>query len=396
MKGFARYGLPAAALCLALCLAGCAETIQALQELRDKTASSGVQSHAASRPERQETSPEPAPAPETTGGQSGSLPQTSGQGMEWDSCRDLRDWIEREGKMAGVAFIGYADDTTPEEYVNLLEWRGYLEAYDFLLKIPANCLVQAEKGYQLYCILPGPSVAVTVREWMGSDIFGDDTGTAGEVLYASDSGEPVLLLCGHDLIQPNLQVTLEDNAGNTLVWLPRSTDDGLPYLGKAEQGLLDFTPITTIPLDEYDRQLATPEILQGEWMAWDAHTREGQPQVCSLCFYPDQGETWGMEYFYGPPGEKAWFWFEGEFIPSAAPVGWITEDMSEFSMELVGGIALETGLPPAYEGQEISRGLNGVYNIYYYPDLDVIEVVYQFGQPLLEEIGSITFERSSG
>ena len=79
---------------------------------------------------------------------------------------------------------------------------------------------------------------------MGSDIYGDDSGQAGELLYQSDSGDPILLLCGYDLIQPDLQVILEDPAGNLLTWLPRSTDDSLqPYLAEQLLGsIVDFTP----------------------------------------------------------------------------------------------------------------------------------------------------------
>ena len=70
--------------------------------------------------------------------------------------------------------------------------------------------------------------------------------------------------------------------------------------------------------------------------------------------------------------------------------------MSEFSMELVGGTALESGLPPQHKDKEPIFYLSGAYSIDYYPELDMIEVGHQFGSPLLDGIITILFERAPG
>lgn len=414
-----RVMLTAMALCMVLSLTGCGAALQAIQQLREKTPDPppGVQTgETGSKPAEPQSPGQPAPQvparpapeaepaqPEQPAPQVPTQPEPPApQGISAvtgkNSYISVCSLLQEHCLTAGVAFLGYVDNPMKEgEYRDLLERRGYLESYDFLAAMPEDHLIRTADGHQLYCLVPAKGVSVTVSEWMGSDIYGDDSGQAGELLYQSDSGDPILLLCGYDLIQPDLQVILEDAAGNRLTWLPRSTHDSMqPYLADHLLGsIVDFTPMF---LDTYwyDSQRATPEVLQGEWVAWDAHTTTGEPLVCRLRFYRDEAGNDCVEYGYAPPMGETYAWFAGSFTPSAQPSGWVTEDMSEFSMELVGGAALETGLPPQYEGGDPSFYLSGAYRIDYYPELDVIEVGYQFGRPLLDGIITIPFERVPG
>ena len=414
-----RVMLTAMALCMVLSLTGCGAALQAIQQLREKTPDPppGVQTgETGSKPAEPQSPGQPAPQvparpapeaepaqPEQPAPQVPTQPEPPApQGISAvtgkNSYISVCSLLQEHCLTAGVAFLGYVDNPMKEgEYRNLLERRGYLESYDFLAAMPEDHLIRTEQGHQLYCLVPAKGITVTVNEWMGSDIYGDDSGQAGELLYQSDSGDPILLLCGYDLIQPDLQVILEDAAGNRLTWLPRSTHDSMqPYLAEQLLGsIVDFTPATGIDTEGYLSELATPEVLQGEWVAWDAHTTTGEPLVCRLRFYRDEAGNDCMEYGYAPPMGETYAWFAGSFTPSAQPSGWVTEDMSEFSMELVGGAALETGLPPASEDGEPDFHLNGIYSIDYYPELDMIEVGHQFGSPLLDGIITILFERVS-
>lgn len=412
-----RVMLTVTALCMVLSLTGCGPALQAIQQLREKnpeptpevqtgeTGSTPAKPQASGRPhpqapaqpdsETEPAQPEP-PAPQVTA--QPELPASQGISVVTGqhSYISLCSLLQEHCLKAGVAFLGYVDNPMKEgEYLNLLERRGYLESYDFLAAMPEDHLIRTADGHQLYCLVPAKGVTVTVREWIGSSIYGDDSGQAGELLYQSDSGDPILLLCGYDVIQPDLQVCLEDADGNLLTWLPRSTHDSMqPYLADHLLGsIVDFTPMF---LDTYwyDSQRATPEVLQGDWVAWNAHTDTGAPQVCRLRFYRDEAGNDCMEYGYGPPMGETYAWFAGSFTPSAQPVGWVTDDMSEFSMELVGGTALETGLPPQHEDGEPTFYLSGAYSIDYYPELDMIEVSHQFGSPLLDGMISILFERA--
>lgn len=403
-----RVMLAATALCMVLSLTACGAALQAVQQLREEAPETqpGVQTgETGSKPAKPQAPGQPAPqvpaqpAPEAEPAQPEQpAPQGISAVTSQNSYISICSFLQEHRLTAGVAFLGYVDNPMKEgEYRNLLERRGYLESYDFLAAMPEDHLIRTADGHQLYCLVPAKGVSVTVSEWMGSDIYGDDSGQAGELLYQSDSGDPILLLCGYDLIQPDLQVILEDPAGNRLTWLPRSTHDSMqPYLADHLLGsIVDFTPMF---LDTYwyDSQRATPEVLQGDWVAWDAHTTTGEPLVCRLRFYRDEAGNDCMEYGYAPPMGETYAWFAGSFTPSAQPSGWVTDDMSEFSMELVGGAALETGLPPQYDGGDPSFYLSGAYSIDYYPELDMIEVGRQFGSPLLDGIITILFERAPG
>lgn len=412
-----RVMLTAMALCMVLSLTGCGAALQAIQQLREKTPDPppGVQTgETGSKPAEPQSPGQPVPQvpaqpdpeaepaqPEQPAPQVPTQPEPPApQGISAvtgkNSYISVCSLLQEHCLIAGVAFLGYVDNPMKEgEYLNLLERRGYLESYDFLAAMPEDHLIRTEQGHQLYCLVPAKGVTVTVNEWMGSDIYGDDSGQAGKLLYQSDSGDPILLLCGYDLIQPDLQVILEDAAGNRLTWLPRSTHDSMqPYLADHLLGsIVDFTPMY---LDTYwyDSQRATPEVLQGEWVAWDAHTTTGEPLVCRLRFYRDEAGEDCVEYIYGPPLGEVYAQLDGTFIPSAEPMGWIMDYMSEFRMELVGGTAMETGLPSESEDGEPDFHLNGIYSIDYYPELDMIEVGHQFGSPLLDGIITILFERA--
>ncbi|MCI5801709.1 MAG: hypothetical protein MR014_05940 [Oscillospiraceae bacterium] len=388
-----RVMLAVTALCMVLSLMGCGAALQAVRQLRKETPPGVQTGETGSKPAEPQAPAQPDPEAEQPAPQ--GISAVTGQNSYISIC----SFLQEHRLTAGVAFLGYVDNPMKEEeYRDLLERRGYLESYDFLAAMPEDHLIRTANGHQLYCLVPAKGVTVTVSEWMGSDIYGDDSGQAGELLYQSDSGDPILLLCGYDLIQPDLQVCLEDAAGNLLTWLPRSTHDSMqPYLAEQLLGsIVDFTPATGIDTEGYLSELATPEVLQGEWVAWNAHTTTGEPLVCRLRFYRDEAGNDCMEYGYAPPMGETYAWFAGSFTPSAQPSGWVTEDMSEFSMELVGGAALETGLPPQYEGGDPSFYLSGAYSIDYYPELDVIEVGHQFGSPLLDGIITIPFERVPG
>lgn len=303
-------------------------------------------------------------------------------------------------RMAGIAFLGYVSSSmTTEEYIGLLQRRGYLEGYAFLAQIPEERIVRNEGGHILFCLVPAdPDGSVTVTQWSVENYSTLD-GQPGEVLYSGDSQSPLLLICGDEETLPNLQVRLEDSAGNVNIWYPRinSVMDAMVVASSNEEQLHDFSlehKLTAKTQGSWEK--AMPEVLHGDWIAWEAHTAAGDPLMCSLSFYQDEAGKERVEYFYGPPMGEIYARYEGTLALSAQPMGFITEDMCEIHMKLVGGAALEGGLPPRYDGEEPPEFISGVYNIDYYPDTDVIEISHQFVDPLLDGIASIVFERSVG
>lgn len=392
--GLHRMMLAGTAMCLLLCLTGCSTVIRELFLVRecvpnDTAQAVGPQASPGTR--FSETRAKLAAADAT--------PEANSQEAARASYQALCSRLQENGRLAGVALLGYVNGPTEAEYANLLQRRGYLDDYAFLAGMGEDHLIRAEEGHQLYCVVPADTdVSVTVSAWMGSPIFGDETGQAGDVLYSSDSGEPLLLLCGHDMVQPNLQVRLERSDGTFCFWYPiPGKDDRIPYLGGAQSALMDFTPNTGVSVEDYDFQIAAPEILQGDWVAWDQYTGSGEPQVCRLRFYRDAAGNDRVEYCYGPPVGEVYARLDGDFVHSVTPAGWITEEMSAFYMDLIGGTAMETGLP-ADSAYDEPYSFVGIYDIRYYPQLDVIEIGHMFNRPLLNGRSGhwMVFERSTG
>ena len=109
----------------------------------------------------------------------------------------LRDRIDVPMTMFGAAYLGYADDLFEEEFEEELPawlWENneaMLREYPFIAEIDENHIIGGT-GY-LYCIVPvdeNASVAINRVKWDNKTRSEKVT----EVLYRSESGEPVLLL----------------------------------------------------------------------------------------------------------------------------------------------------------------------------------------------------------
>ena len=374
------------ALSLLVSLSGCASALQALFPEQENP----PESSASSLPEGGEA--------DNTGGLdwSETFPASPGKDIEQDSYHALCGQLQESGAIAGIAFLGHVN--TPlrqEEYLDLLQRRDYLEEYAFLTDIPADRIIHAPEGHQLFCIVPaGPDVTVTVNEWLPAGHSAEE-GEPGEVLGHSD-GKPLLLIGGLERTLPNLQVSLENKDEKILIVTCPALAPSQDVLMDTSDYLLDFTQCILPPEGDFVREPATPEVLQGNWIARNEYGLDGTPQVCNLRFYRNDAGKECAEYYYGPTLGAVYARMDGKFVPSAPPGSWVTEDMSIFSMELVGGSAMETGLPPD-PGYNDPFHFYGIFNIYYYPELDVIEIVHQFNRPLIPgRTGhSILFERKA-
>jgi len=377
-----------AALALIFCLTGCDSTVEGNQPPQKETSSQGSGNGSASDIlsgkldsvlNNQNT---PSSSPDDAAGKDISDP----------SYLSFIEQMQQNGMIAGVAFLGYIDGPMGDGYRGFLAEEGYLEEYPFIAEIPTDRYIETD-GNELYCIVPAdPSASVAVNEWIVTD--GDpDNGQPGEVLYRSESGEPILLLCNDEAVWSNLQINLVDGKGNIASFHPFVSPENYRLSpGEAAGDIVDFTIYANGKMDNYYFEQLTegsPELL-GTWAAWDAYDINGEQMVCSLSFYQDESGANRMEYFYGPPESEIHERFEGSYYMPDIASDNITQDMVMFDMELVGGLAIEEGIEPYHFG--------GVYLILYYPELDVIDVIHMEGSPLLYGMDNaiITFERSVG
>ena len=252
MKHPIRFRISALLLALTMALSLCACGVNP-QTLRDALAQTQAGS---SRNE----SPEPSP-PETSGEKtpdteaaSTSRPAASpgpGPGSEEarQSLQLLRDRLDCPGIMFGVAYLGYVGGLFEEGFeTGFPQWlwetnEAMLRAYPFIGEIDANHM--AGGAGHLYCIVPmdeNATVAINRVRWNGQT----QTEEITQVLYRSETGEPVLLFANLDDIpsQADTLVIITDNKGNTCQWYPTLDEQGcvVPYITEAgNYGSADFT-----------------------------------------------------------------------------------------------------------------------------------------------------------
>ena len=161
----------------------------------------------------------------------------------WDPAVIQRQIMFDEGYTCGVILLGYIDGAaTADDCKNIFLDSVYAEEFEFITDIPDENCVITENGTELYLIIPcnTDDVQVTVREWQLTE-DNDYMGGAGDVLYSSEYGAPVLIKCNVSDIMPNTVVIIEDN-GDTLQWSPHiSLKDGSVGRSGVEEMVYDFT-----------------------------------------------------------------------------------------------------------------------------------------------------------
>lgn len=214
--------LPLLVLSLALCLCACGQ--------KDDSAAltsghmSMQSSPAAGEEDRQ-------PPVETTG-----LEKKQPEKEEAPSLTALRQDMEED--FCGIALLGRLPEGTSLE--DFLEESGALEAQPFLEDIGGEEIVRAP-GTELYCLVPkAAGDKLEVYEWLCSE-ENHYQGEAGDLLYQSESGAPVILMGNENDVIPNLLVVLTDADGTTLRYNPSlSLCDGSVDL-PVEPSLYDFS-----------------------------------------------------------------------------------------------------------------------------------------------------------
>ena len=164
----------------------------------------------------------------------------------------LRDNIDFSMTMFGAAYLGYVDGLFEEEFEeDSSGWlwtnsEAMLLEYPFIAELDKNHII-GNAGF-LYCIVPvDENATVTINRVQWNQRTKTDEIT--EILYRSESGEPVLLFANLDGVayEADTQVLITDNNGNTCEWYP--SFDAMSYLAPclSEAGdslLYDFTEYT--------------------------------------------------------------------------------------------------------------------------------------------------------
>lgn len=260
----------------------------------------------------------------------------------------LRSAIAARDMRFGYILLGYLSDPAPEDLTPWL-WENAettLKQYPFLRQIPAERIINRE-GF-LICLVPrGENDTLAINR---VDFTTPDR-TNAQVLYRSESGEPVLLFLPE--AAPDLEVLITNDQGDTCPWYPMVGESGclVPCVAGDRYLSWDFTDY---PFPELSLWL-----LDG-WLG---------PSALGLSGSSDQGECW---FTFSPQGDISYsllfrreeesagsvdldWQYVDQDEPEAQWSGWWSlatypdqPSMITLSLSLVGGRSRETTDGPFY------------------------------------------------
>ena len=229
----------------------------------------------------------------------------------------------------------------------------------FLLMIDQEHLLGAE-GH-LFCIVPADertTVAVNRRPWNPETESYEEP----EVLYRSESGAPILVMCPNEDWIPDTEIVFTDSIGNVTVWSPfldPSYHISVLRNDNGESLIYDFTDYDALAAGDPNQGIDSSE-LAGTWeLAWtevEGDRNEAEPGVCTITITPDEAGTFRFTYASRDfPEEnvrdRELLVVPGELYPGCGNDQWIgevteeSEDMVSYALTLLedGTLLLQTG-----------------------------------------------------
>ena len=271
--------------------------------------------------------------------------------LEW-----LRDRIDFPTTMFGAAYLGYVGGLFEEGFEAgfpawLLETNeALLLEYPFIAEIDEGHIIGG--AGHLYCIVPvdeNATVAINRVQWNEKT----HTDEVTEVLYRSESGEPVLLFANLDGIayEADTRVFITANNGSTCEWYPSL--DAMSYLAPCISEAGDYLSFDFTKYAYYDAPAEFADWLSDGWsgmtalglagsqsdgMGWITETMVGETSryaYFSLRFYleDETGGTVDLEWVYEDSDDIEEMW-SGFWTIQTIPDG---PSYVTLSLSLVGG-----------------------------------------------------------
>lgn len=260
-----------------------------------------------------------------TGGNTPDGDGTDGDGMDggepgaYDDSLDLlrQELDERQqDERFAVAYIGDIDGKLSDLAIPLRDWindtaPGLCAQYTFVRNIPQERVV-GDSG-SLFCVVPrDPNAAVAVNRVRWNVAKGGYETL--EVLYRSESGDPILLFVSNDLgtvPTDTTELLLTDSHPDTLSWYPIPGIVALPYDYENDRKLAyDFTFYSQEGNDGFGSDIGwtcpTGSQLTQEVWAWQGNTDKPALATLELHANSSQEGDWGTATF-------TW-WYESDFV----------------------------------------------------------------------------------
>ena len=240
-------------------------------------------------------------------------------------------------QLFAAAFFGYVpQDADP--YTVMQEAAPQLcEDLPFLLAIDQNHILGVEG--QLFCIVPADenaTVAVNRRPWNAET----ESYQEPEVLYRSENGSPILVMCSNEDWIPDTEVVITDSNGTVSIWSPYLDPNYHISALRNENGeslIFDFTSYDELPNPGWNQGIDSSELV-GTWeLAWtevEGDRNEAEPGVCTIEITVDEAGFFRFTYSNRDfPKENIQYrellFVPGELYPGCSNDQWIAEMTEE-------------------------------------------------------------------
>ena len=284
--------------------------------------------------------------------QHGMSDRTScGEAMDTQSAQDafsqeaetslgwLRDRMNSPMTMFGAAYLGYVGGLSEDGFAaGFSGWlwetnEAMLRKYPFIAEIDENHIIG--RAGHLYCIVPADgnaTVAINRVQWNEKT----QTDEVVEVLYRSETGEPVLLFANLDGVayEADTQVFITDTSGNICEWDPSL--DAMSHLAPCTSEAGDYL---SFDFTEYAWYNAPSEFAGRLSDGWSGMTALG------LAGSRSTGMGWITETMVGETSRYAYFslrfYLEDE-TGGSVDLEWAYEDSDDFDEIWSGFWAIQT------------------------------------------------------
>ena len=284
--------------------------------------------------------------------QRGMSDRTScGEAMDTQSAQDafsqeaetslgwLRDRMNFPMTMFGAAYLGYVGGLSEDGFAaGFSGWlwetnEAMLREYPFIAEIDENHIIG--RAGHLYCIVPvdgNATVAINRIQWNEKT----QTDEVVEVLYRSETGEPVLLFANLDGVayEADTQVFITDSSGNICEWDPSL--DAMSHLAPCTSEAGDYL---SFDFTEYAWYNAPSEFAGRLSDGWSGMTALG------LAGSQSTGMGWITETMVGETSRYAYFslrfYLEDE-TGGSVDLEWAYEDSDDFDEIWSGFWAIQT------------------------------------------------------
>ena len=268
----------------------------------------------------------------------------------------LRDRINFPMTMFGAAYLGYVGGLFEDGFeAGFSGWlwetnEAMLHEYPFIAEIDENHIIG--RAGHLYCIVPvdgNATVAINRVQWNEKT----QTDEVVEVLYRSETGEPVLLFANLDGVayEADTQVFITDSSGNICEWDPSL--DAMSHLAPCTSEAGDYLSFDFTEYAWYNAPSEFAGWLSDGWsgmtalglagsqstgMGWITETMVGETSryaYFSLRFYleDETGGTIDLEWTYDDSNDIEEMW-SGVWAIQTIPDG---PSYVTLSLSLVGG-----------------------------------------------------------